>query len=83
MIERDCTESKVLLSVIVKSFSRYTNIEKERILQDAGLTVDEEAVFLMLKRGDKTIAGVALSLHFSVSKVNCLIHKIKLKIEEI
>nr|DAR10341.1 MAG TPA: hypothetical protein [Caudoviricetes sp.] len=49
MIERDCTESKVLLSVIVKSFSRYTNIEKERILQDAGLTLTAEDVDAMYR----------------------------------
>ena len=66
----------------IKPFDRYTNIEKERILKDAGLTPREEKIFL-LRKDNHSIVKISLNMYISKSTVCKDIKIIKEKIEQI
>lgn len=68
----------------VQRFRKYTNIQRDEILEKAGLTEREEAVFLKFKRNESaTIVSVAMDLHCSESTISVAIREIKRKIKEI
>lgn len=68
----------------LKRFHKYTNIQRDWILEKAGLTEREEAVFLKFKRNESaTIVSVAMDLHCSESTISVAIREIKRKIKEI